>query len=301
MKLERKHIVMCSVSGFILIGLIVNIVLAGMVELVAIVEEPQVTPLPEGSVIYLPGTMQESARLVYQGQESTSCKRIALTFDSGWIYEYTPALLDILSEAGVVATFFNRGKWAEANPDLLKRMVKEGHLIGNHSYTHPYMDKLSLAEVAKEIAQASIVLEELAGYKPWLYRPPYGSCSPTIRQALAEHGYVYSVMWTIDTHDWKDPGVQYIANRVINNAKDGAIVLMHVGAPQTLQALPVIINWLKDKDFEFVLVDELFPLTAAADGRVPYRVRSGDTLQSLAIKFQVSEEEIQTLNTSINP
>ena len=297
--LERMDIFSCSISGILILAVIANIITAGVV--IPVVSEPQVTLLAAGSVIYLPGEAQPSAQLVYQGQQSEGTRRISLTFDSGWIFEYTPALLDILLEQGVVATFFHRGKWAEANPELVTRIVAEGHLIGNHSYTHPYMDKLSPTEVAKEITLADMALEKLVGYKPWLYRPPYGSCTPTVRQVLAEGGYTHSIMWTIDSHDWMDPGVQYIIDRVTKNAKDGAIVLMHVGAPQTIQALPAIIEWLKNKDYEFVLLDDFLPATASADGRVPYRVREGDTLESVALKFEMDIERILALNTGLLP
>ncbi|MDP3487742.1 MAG: polysaccharide deacetylase family protein [Bacillota bacterium] len=295
--LERWGIFSCSISVILLIAVVANIIMAGVVT--PAIPEPSVTPLRAGSVIYLPGEAQTSAQLVYQGQASSSTMRIALTFDSGWIFEYTPALLDILRDQGVEAAFFHRGKWAEANHDLVKRIVAEGHLIGNHSYTHPYMDKLSRAQVAQEITLADIALEKLVGYKPWLYRPPYGSCTPTVRQVLAEQGYTHSIMWTVDSHDWMDPGVQYIIDRVTKNAKDGAIVLMHVGAPQTIQALPAIINWLRNKDYEIVLVDEILPAVASADGRIPYRVREGDTLESVALKFEIDTELIIGLNPSL--
>ena len=297
--MERADMFSCSVSVALILGVLANIIMAGGA-IPPVIPEPQVTPLTAGAIIYLPGEVQPSAQLVYQGQPSESTLRIAFTFDSGWIFEYTPALLDILRDQGVAATFFHRGKWAEANPELVKRIIAEGHLIGNHSYTHPYMDKLSPAQVSEEIELADQALEKLTGYKPWLYRPPYGSCTPAVRQALAERGYTHSIMWTIDSHDWMDPGVQYIIDRVTKNAKDGAIVLMHVGAPQTIEALPSIIEWLRNKDYEFVLLDDLLPHIAAADGRIPYRVREGDTLENVALKFQVSEDEILALNPYIS-
>ncbi|MBS3949312.1 MAG: polysaccharide deacetylase family protein [Peptococcaceae bacterium] len=297
--INRKGIFSCSISGILLIAIVANTIMAGVVT--PAIPEPSVTLLRAGSVIYLPGEAQSSAQLVYQGQASGSAMRIAFTFDSGWIFEYTPALLDILRDQGVVATFFHRGKWAEANPELVTRIVAEGHLTGNHSYTHPDMSKLSLAQVAQEITLADIALEKLVGYKPWLYRPPYGLCTSTVRQVLAREGYTHSIMWTIDSHDWMDPGVQYIVDRVTKNAKDGAIVLMHVGAPQTIQALPAIIEWLKNKDYEFVLLDDLLPTIAPADGRRPYRVREGDTLESVALKFEIGIDSIVVLNPSLLP
>ena len=146
--MERMDIFSCSISGVLLAVVLANIIMAGVIP---VIPEPQVTLLPSGSVIYLPGEAQPSAQLVYQGQPSESTKRIALTFDSGWIFEYTPALLDILRDQGVVATFFHRGKWAEANPELVRRIVAEGHLIGNHSYTHPYMDKIGRASCRERV------------------------------------------------------------------------------------------------------------------------------------------------------
>lgn len=258
-------------------------------------------PLIPGSILYIPADVQSMAKLVYEGELAEGQKRIALTFDSGWIAEYTPALLNTLRSEDVPATFFNRGKWAETNPGLVKQMVLDGHLIGNHSYTHPHMNTLSREEVALEITRAHEVLAEIAGYSPWLYRPPYGSCTPSIRETLAQLGYTHSVMWSIDTHDWKDPGVEYIVRRVLDNARDGAIVLMHVGAGQTVEALPQIIAGLRNAGFEFALVDELLPIHASATGLVPYRVSDGDTLQSIASKHGVQVEKIMVPELPFEP
>ena len=256
--------------------------------------------LSPGTVLYIPGEAQREAKLVHGGEPLEGRKRIALTFDSGWIAEHTPALLDILRKEGVPATFFHRGKWAEANPELVRQIVADAHLIGNHSYTHPYMDKLLPEELVAEIEQAHHVLEELIGYSPWLYRPPYGSCTPAIRQTLSELGYTHSIMWSIDTHDWKDPGVNYIVRRVLDNARDGAIVLMHVGAGQAVDALPQIIAGLRSAGFEFVLVDELLPLRASATGLMPYRVRAGDTWESVAFTYSIEVKELIAFNPTIS-
>lgn len=296
LKLERKQIFACVGSVVMLVAIALNIFYYQPLTAVEPVKE---APLPVGNVVYIPSVGNGSAQLVYQGLASTGDKRIAFTFDSGWIAEYTPALLQILKDKNVPATFFHRGKWAESNPHLVRQMVEDGHLIGNHSYTHPYMDRLSAVKVEEEIRKATEVLENLAGYKPWLYRPPYGACSPAVRKELAEQGYTHSVMWTIDTHDWKNPGVQYIINRVVDNAKDGAIVLMHVGAPQTITALPTMIDKLREMGYTFALLDDLLEPVAAADGRIPHRVRDGETLESLAQKFGVVPEELLTLNPGL--
>lgn len=296
LKLGKKQIAMCIISGVLTIGMVANIVLASTILPARSEDQAHLSSIPVGPLLYLPGAARQSASQVYGGKAISTLKRIAFTFDSGWIYEYTPALLDILHDAGIRATFFSRGKWAEANPDLIRRMVAEGHLIGNHSYTHPDMTKLSLIEMTKEIQLADAVLRELIGYKPWLYRPPYGACSPTVRKLLAEQGYTHSVMWTIDTTDWMGPGVQVIIDKVLKNAKDADIVLMHVGAPQTIQALPTIIAGLREKGYEFVLVDELVEPLATADGRVPYRLRADDTLSKVLEKFGITIEELLELN-----
>jgi peptidoglycan/xylan/chitin deacetylase (PgdA/CDA1 family) len=256
-------------------------------------------PLAPGSMLYLPADAQSEAKLVRSGSSVEGKMRIALTFDSGWIAEYTPALLDILRAEGVLATFFHRGKWAEANPDLIRQMIEDGHLIGNHTYTHPHMDKLTTEAVVTEIEQAHKVLEELIGYSPWLYRPPYGSCTPSIRRTLSQLGYTHSVMWSIDTHDWKDPGVNYIVRRVLDNAHDGAVVLMHVGAGQTVEALPQIIAELRCRGFEFVLIDEIIVPWGTVEGLIPYRVRPGDTLGNLMDTYGLSKEDLITVNPGL--
>jgi len=190
---------------------------------------------------------------VYQG--SAGEKKIALTFNVVWGEEYIPQLIESLKDNSVPATFFIGGQWAEDFPELTKEIVRGGHEVGSHGYSHPHPDRISLSANIDEIEKTEEVLNRVAGVKPTLFAPPYGERSEVVLRAAEEAGYT-TILWSIDTIDWQCPDPAIIVRRVIDKSHNGAIVLMHPTAP-TVHALPQIIKELKRQGYELVKVSTL--------------------------------------------
>ena len=191
----------------------------------------------------------------------TSNKVIALTFDDGPDQKSTTEILDLLRQYGVKATFFVVGNRVQKYPDIVKRELAEGHEIGNHSFTHPSFVGISGTRMINELNETQEAIYKAAGYKTNLFRPPGGSYSESIVQQCKKNG-LHMILWSWhqDTLDWKKPGVKRIANKVLNNARNGDIVLMHdfvSNSTQTAEALQIILPELKKRGFRFVTVSEL--------------------------------------------
>jgi len=208
-------------------------------------------------------TSADASTVIREGIDNNAAKQLALTFDSGWFYENTEALLDLLDEYNVKATFFARGLWVKEHPDLAKEIVNRGHDLENHSLTHGHMSTMSDAEVENEIRETTDIIKVTTGYLPQLFRPPYGEYDERILKILIEEGYPYTILWTVDSHDWAEElnGVKitkdYLANRVLSKASDNAIILMHVGGYETVNALPEIITGLRSEGYELVKVRDM--------------------------------------------
>ncbi|SDE14957.1 polysaccharide deacetylase family sporulation protein PdaB [Paenibacillus sp. UNCCL117] len=189
-------------------------------------------------------------------------KIIALTFDDGPDEKDTPAILDLLKQYEARATFFVVGKRVEEFPELVKREVDEGHEIANHTYSHTYFrKKMPDTRIEEQLMKAEHVIENATGKKTKLFRPPGGYYSENVVRAAKKSGYLV-VMWSWhqDTEDWDTPGVGKIVNKVLNNARNGDIVLFHdhvEGRTQTIEALKQILPELKARGYRFVTVSEL--------------------------------------------
>jgi peptidoglycan/xylan/chitin deacetylase (PgdA/CDA1 family) len=185
---------------------------------------------------------------------------IALTFDDGPNPPYTGRILDILDRYRVPATFFCVGLHAGAHGGAIARMAAAGHGLGNHTWSHPFLPDLSRDQLAEQISRTDEAVARAAGsYLPGLFRPPYGSRTPDVLDWLGERDSTI-VLWDVDPSDWAMPGSDVIARRVLEQAGPGAIVLMHDGGgdrSQTVAALPVVIEGLLARGFQFVLVDDL--------------------------------------------
>ena len=200
-----------------------------------------------------------SPQIVYRHTGSSEKKRIALTFDDGPHPRYTPQILDILAEYGVEATFFTVGSNAEAYPAIVKRILSEGHELGNHTYHHYRTAKVAPDVLIEDILACSRVLKDLTGEAPRLFRPPEGICNEDLTRFCEEQGYII-VMWSVDTRDWAHPEVWEICQNVRQNVRDGSIILMHdfIGKKSpTPAALRCIIPMLQESGFEFVTVSRL--------------------------------------------
>lgn len=191
----------------------------------------------------------------------TKQKVIALTFDDGPNPRYTPQILNLLKKYHAKATFFVTGYRANKYPGLVKREVMNGHIIGNHTYNHPNIARLSLDKIREELTKSDELIFSITKQKPQLFRPPYGFYDEKVIRASKQAGYTV-VLWSLrqDTLDWKRPGVQNIVKKVVSNIRNGDIILFHdhiQRSSQTVQALKQILPILQNKGYKFVTVSEL--------------------------------------------
>jgi peptidoglycan-N-acetylglucosamine deacetylase len=193
----------------------------------------------------------------------TTASVVALTFDAGSDRGYAAQILDTLKSKGVKASFGLTGKWAEANPDLVRRMVSEGHTLINHSYSHPSFTgystgkaPLTFSERRYQLRAASSAVSSIVGLgtKP-LFRPPYGDYNTCVRAHLRKEGYRFNVMWSTDSGGWKGLSQYQILQNVLNGLRPGAIFIFHVGADsQDGPALPAVIDQLRARGYAFATV-----------------------------------------------
>jgi peptidoglycan/xylan/chitin deacetylase (PgdA/CDA1 family) len=182
--------------------------------------------------------------------------RIALTFDDGPHPEYASALIRVLKENDAQATFFVVGKQAVEYPYLLKNLSLAGHEIENHTFTHPNLSKISDADVRRELFETARVIKDITGIAPRFYRPPGGQFNAEVQKSVQDSG-LSMALWTVfpKDHEVDDPAV--IVRRVLEQANDGGVVLLHSGRDATLVALPTIIRELRDKGYRFVTIAQL--------------------------------------------
>ena len=190
---------------------------------------------------------------------SNDKKLIALTFDDGPHPKETNQILDVLKKYNVKGTFFIAGKHANWYPQPLVRASKEGHEIGNHTFNHPDISNLSNSQLEEEILKCEDILIKLTGKKPTLFRPPYGSYKKEELDLIAKKLDYKIVLWTsVDARDWQNPGAQAIANKIMNNAKNGDIILLHDYATEnTVEALDILIPKMLQEGFKFVTVSDI--------------------------------------------
>ena len=180
-------------------------------------------------------------------------KLVALTFDDG-PGPYTQSLLDGLAERGVRATFFCQGSRAEQYPDLIRRIVADGHQLANHSYNHPNLNELSLDRALKQIQTTDQIFNDLIGGSEAYYvRPPYGNTTQTIRKEMLAP----VIIWSVDTIDWQLLNTEAVKNKILHDTFDGSIVLMHDIHRTTIGAVLEALDTLESRGYEFVTVKEL--------------------------------------------
>ena len=183
-------------------------------------------------------------------------KKIAISFDCAWGTEHTDAILKALDQNDVRCTFFMVEFWTEKYPEYVKKIDEAGHEIGTHSKTHPYMSKLSEAEIRAELSSSSEAIPAVTGKKVDLFRPPYGDYDNLVIDTAKSMG-IYSIQWDVDSLDWKDLSATDIAMRIINGVKPGSIILCHNNGLHTAEALPLIFSTLQNRGYEFVPIGEL--------------------------------------------
>ena len=190
---------------------------------------------------------------------NTEKKQIALSFDDGPHPILTERILDILERYHAKATFFMVGVNVVNYPDAAHAVLKRGHEIGNHTFSHVRLSAMNESEVNREIFDCEDALEELLEYRPRLFRPPQGFINRHVEKCVEEGDYGL-VLWSIDTRDWENKNAAQIAKNVIENAKPGDIILMHdyIGKQsKTPEALEIILPALIEKGYEFVTVSNM--------------------------------------------
>ena len=197
--------------------------------------------------------VREACGYVSASATPIEAPKIALTFDDGPSTAWTPALLDGLKERGVKATFFLIGENADKNPGIVKRMAEEGHLIGNHTYHHVELTKVSENEARLELADTSAVIVRITGKEPEYMRPPFGAWQRKLEQEIQ----MLPVLWTIDPLDWTTENQDEIVNKVVTEAEENDIILLHDCYKSSIEAGLRIVDILQEEGFVFVTVDEL--------------------------------------------
>lgn len=191
---------------------------------------------------------------------------VALTFDDGPSPSLTPKVLDILGRHGAHGTFFVLGQNADRNKSIISRAAAEGHEVGVHTWSHIKMSSAALPKIDSEISRTISVISEATGKTPHVMRPPYGATNKSLIAHMYNQYGLSTILWDVDTLDWKHPGVQKVINTAVGQAKPGSIILVHDIHASTLAALEGIVTGLQARGFKLVTVSELMSIARKASG-----------------------------------
>ncbi|MBX5437509.1 MAG: polysaccharide deacetylase family protein [Alicyclobacillaceae bacterium] len=189
-------------------------------------------------------------------------KRVALTFDDGPDQVWTPQILRILAQYAVKATFMCVGRRVQEHPQVLQWLVREGHEVGNHTFSHPNLTKIPLVEVRNQIVQTENEIHRVSGVRPRFFRPPYGALSDEVIREVRALGDII-IFWDVDSLDWARLTAVQVATNVLAHTAPGTIILMHSAGgngeslANTVQALPYIIQTLREQGYTFTTVSDL--------------------------------------------
>src|SRR5215813_968752 len=212
---------------------------------------------------------------------------IAMTFDDGPSATLTPKLLDLLAAHHIKATFFVIGENVAEHPEIVARAAREGHEIGNHSWSHPNLGKMSDEGVRRQLQQTDDAIKSATGERPTLMRPPYGSITDhEKRWSHDQFGYDI-ILWDVDPYDWKRPGPAVVRARILKETRPGSIVLSHDIHPGTIEAMPSTFDALEAKGFKFVTVSELLRMAT------PHPSRAARSAESILPSATSSPAPIQ--------
>ena len=194
----------------------------------------------------------------------TDKKEIAISFDDGPAMNYTPQILQLLKRENVKATFFCIGNRIAGNEHILKQIKEEGHIIGNHSYSHHFwFDMYSAKKMQNDLEQMDDEMERATGLRPKLFRPPYGVTNPNIKKAIITGGYT-PVGWSVRSMDTVIKDKNKLLSKINAGIKPGAVFLFHDTSKTTLNVLPEFIQEVKKRGYEIIPLDKLLALTAYA-------------------------------------
>jgi peptidoglycan/xylan/chitin deacetylase (PgdA/CDA1 family) len=215
-----------------------------------------IAPFPS----YLPqqvAVLEAHDRFFYHG--NTNLPEVALTFDDGPNPPYTSRVLTILQRYRITATFFDVGSRVQAYPELVRQEYVNGHSVGNHTWGHANLSQLSEPSIIWQLTTDEDIIKHIIGVRPTFFRPPYGAFNALTLKNINDFGLI-SVLWNVDPIDWSRPGVNTIVERVLNQTRDGSMILLHDGGgdrSQTVAALPIIIKSLQQRGFRFVSLQQL--------------------------------------------
>ncbi|HXB31731.1 MAG TPA: polysaccharide deacetylase family protein [Puia sp.] len=190
----------------------------------------------------------------------TNEKVIALSFDDGPAGKKTTRILDILKENNVEAAFFCIGKNMPDNENILKRITNEGHIIGNHSNSHnSFFDLYSSKKMLNELELASQTCQDITGFYPRFFRPPYGVTNPNLKKAVLQGGFI-SIGWSIRSYDTVIGNEERLQARILDRLKSGAILLLHDSSESTLKILPRLLKEIRNKGYKMIRLDKMINL-----------------------------------------
>lgn len=205
---------------------------------------------------YLAPEFRTIKKETIQSNDSIPKKAISLTFDDGPNTTSTKFILKTLKEEKIKATFFILGQQAKENPEMIKQIKKDGHEIGNHSFSHPDLKKLNNSDIKKQVQQTNKVIYSIIGENPTVFRPPYGSYD----ERVIKYAKVPVVLWDVDTLDWKYHNTKFILKRVNTEKTNYSTVLMHDIHMTSAEALPHVIQQLKKEQYTFVTASEMLKI-----------------------------------------
>lgn len=268
--------------------------------------ETEAVPTPTATATATPAppptATPKPRHISYNSVEGTG-KVIAMTFDDGPHPKLTPKLLDMLKERGIKATFFVVGQNAEEYPDIMRRIVAEGHEVGNHSWSHPALTRLGSEGVRSQIERTNAAIEKATGKPPTLIRPPYGATTARLDKVFADTFGLTVVIWSVDPLDWKYRNSARVTQKILEGASPGGIILAHDIHATTVAAMPATLDALKERGYKFATVSELIemedqatPVVASAAPQVPATSAAPNqptpTPLSLPTDFEVNRYEV---------
>jgi peptidoglycan/xylan/chitin deacetylase (PgdA/CDA1 family) len=217
-----------------------------------------VTPTPSATPPVADPEPSQTPEIAPVDPEKVDCRKqkcVALTIDDG-PSPYSEKVLTILKKKNVKATFFLMGKKVKLYPNAVKHMAEQGHLVQNHSYSHPEFWKMSADQITSQLKRTNKLIKAQTGKTPILFRPPYGETNATIRK-VGKQLKMAQILWDVDPNDWRDQDTDLVVKRVLKKVKPGSIVLTHELYMTTLKAYPIIIDKLRAKGYVFVTVDQI--------------------------------------------
>lgn len=203
-------------------------------------------------------------------------KQIALTYDDGPNDPHTLRLLEVLARHNLHATFFLIGRYVQQRPDIAREIVKAGHIVGNHTFTHPLLILKSAAEVRQELSGCRSALRDAIGEHSNLFRPPFGGRRPAVLRIARELG-LKPIMWNVTGYDWNAPPAEVIERKVAKQIRGGDVILLHDGGhkhmgadrSQTVLATNILIERYKAEGYEFVTIPQMMAMTNVREAPVP--------------------------------